>query len=163
MKVKTYVLAGATVLLYISAASQDVRYEGITPGDLAPGIKSLGNKSDLCFHNSSNRYTLLNFWASYDAESRARNVELANKVSSLDDDKIALCSVSFDENPSVFSGIIKIDKLSRDTQFNDVEGKKSALYRKYNLKKGFTNFLIDRNGIIVAKGITPEELANLIN
>jgi hypothetical protein len=159
MKVKTYVLAGAVVLLYISAASKDVRYRGISPGDLAPGIKYSGNGKAFCIPDHSNRYILLNFWASYDATSRARNVKLANEVSKLDDGRIALCSVSFDESPSVFSETIRIDKLNRATQFNETGGKNSTLYRRYNLKKGFTSFLIDENGIIVAKDIDPKELA----
>ncbi|MDR1257734.1 MAG: thioredoxin family protein [Tannerellaceae bacterium] len=163
MKVKAYVLAGAVVLLYISAASKDVRYRGITPGDLAPGIKYSGNGKDFVIPDHSNRYTLLNFWASYDANSRARNVRLANEVNKLDEDKIALCSVSFDESPSVFSGTVRIDKLNQATQFNEPGGKNSGLYRRYGLKKGFTNFLIDENGIIVAKDIDPKELAGLID
>ncbi|MDR1499857.1 MAG: thioredoxin family protein [Tannerellaceae bacterium] len=163
MKVKTYVLAGATVLLYVSAASKDVRYEGVTPGDLAAGIESIGNGKGSDFRNRSGRYTLLSFWASYDAGSRASNVMLSNEVSRLNDDKIALHSVSFDENPTVFSVTVRIDKLDETTQFNEVEGKNSKLYRKYNLKKRFTNILINQDGIIVAKDIRPEQLAVLVN
>jgi hypothetical protein len=44
-------------------------------------------------------------------------------------------------------------------QFHETKGKNSKLYRMYNLKKGFSNFLIDEKGVIVAKNITPDELA----
>ncbi|MDR1556607.1 MAG: thioredoxin family protein [Tannerellaceae bacterium] len=161
MKVKTYVLAGTVVLLYISAASKDVKSEGVFPGDLAPGIESLRNGRDFSFRNHSNRYTLLNFWATYDAESRARNIRLSNEVSKMSSDKIALCSVSMDESPFVFSETIRIDKLDEATQFHEAEGKNSKLYHRYNLKKGFSNFLINEKGVIVAKNITPDELAKV--
>ena len=62
MKVKTCVLVGTTVLLYMSAASKDVNNEGLSPGDRAPRIKSLWNERDFNFRNHSNRYTLLNFY-----------------------------------------------------------------------------------------------------
>ena len=69
---------------------------GTNPGDLAPRIESLGGESDFSFQNHSGRYTLLNFWAAYDAESRVRNVQLWNEVNKLSSDKIAMYSVSLD-------------------------------------------------------------------
>jgi hypothetical protein len=161
MKVKAYVLVGATVLLYMSAASKDVRSEGLSPGDLAPRIESLENERDFDFRNHSNRYTLLNFWATYDAESRARNVRLSNEVSKLSSGKIAMYSISLDESPSIFSETIRIDKLNQTTQFHAVPEKNSKLYRRYNLNKGFSNFLINEQGVIVATNITPERLTKI--
>ncbi|MDR2810506.1 MAG: thioredoxin family protein [Tannerellaceae bacterium] len=161
MKVKTCVLVGTTVLLYMSAASKDVNMEGLSPGDRAPRIKSLGNERNFNFRNHSNRYTLLNFWATYNAESRVRNIKLSNEVGKISSGKIALCSISLDESESVFSETIRIDKLDETTQFHETEGKNSKLYRTYNLKKGFSNFLIDEKGVIVAKNITPDELAKM--
>ncbi|MDR1645286.1 MAG: thioredoxin family protein [Tannerellaceae bacterium] len=161
MKVKAYVLAGMAVLLYLSAAPKEVRTEGLSPGDLAPRIESLENERDFNFRNHSGRYTLLNFWATYDAESRVRNIRLANVSGKMSRNRVVLCSVSLDESPSVFSETIRIDRLDRATQFHETKGKNSTLYRRYNLKKGFGNFLIDENGVIVAKDLTPEELAEV--
>ncbi|MDR1936893.1 MAG: thioredoxin family protein [Tannerellaceae bacterium] len=161
MKGKTYVLVGATVLLYMSAASKDVSSEGLSPGDLAPRIESLGNESMFNFRSHQNRYTLLNFWATYDAESRARNIRLSNEVRKSSSGKFALCSISLDESQSVFAETIRMDRLDQTTQYHEAEGKNSKLYRTYNLKKGFSNFLINEKGIIVAKNISPEELAKV--
>jgi hypothetical protein len=145
----------------MSTASKDVNTEGLSPGDRAPRIESLGNERKINFRNHSNRYTLLNFWATYDAESRARNIKLSNEVGKISSGKIALCSISLDESESVFSETIRIDNLDEATQFHETEGKKSKLYRMYNLKKGFNNFLINEKGVIVAKNITPDELAKM--
>ncbi|GHT34124.1 hypothetical protein AGMMS49574_21040 [Bacteroidia bacterium] len=163
MKVKTYVLVGAAVLLNMSAASKDVRSEGLSPGDLAPRIESLGNERNFNFQNHSNRYTLLNFWAAYDAESRVRNIRLVNEVERLGVDRIAMCSISMDESHSIFSETVRIDNLSQTTQFHAEAGKSSKLYRQYNLKKGFNNFLIDEAGVIVAKNVTPEDLKQMMS
>ena len=114
------------------------------------------------FHNQLGRYTLLNFWAAYDAESRARNVQLANEVNKFGPDKIAMCSISMDEKESIFTETVKIDKLDLSTQFHEGLGKESELYKKYDLRKGFKNFLINDEGVIIAANVTPEKLTEIL-
>lgn len=163
MKVRAYVLILSVAFLGMSAGSKKAMLtEGANPGDLAPRIELLGKGGDAGFQNQKGRYTLLNFWAAYDAESRARNVQLANEVNKLSPDKIALCSISLDERESVFTGTVKIDKLDLSTQFHEGLGKESVLYKKYDLKKGFGNFLINDKGVIIASNVTPEKLAEIM-
>lgn len=163
MKIRTYVLIASVAFLGISAGSKQAKLtEGVNPGDLAPRIESLGNESNFNFQNHSGRYTLLNFWAAYDAESRVRNVLLSNEINKLGSNKIAMYSVSLDEKSSVFMETVKADKLDLSTQFHDELGKASEVYRKYNLKKGFKNFLIDDKGIIIAANVTPEKLTEVL-
>ena len=138
MKVRAYVLIASVALLGMSAGSKKAKLtEGVNPGDLAPRIEFLGNDAKASFHNQLGRYTLLNFWAAYDAESRARNVQLANEVNKFGPDKIAMCSISMDE-------------------------KESELYKKYDLRKGFKNFLINDEGVIIAANVTPEKLTEIL-
>ncbi|WP_102408705.1 thioredoxin family protein [Parabacteroides bouchesdurhonensis] len=163
MKIRTYVLIASVAFLGISAGSKQAKLtEGVNPGDLAPRIESLGDESNFNFQNHSGRYTLLNFWAAYDAESRVRNVLLSNEINKLGSNKIAMYSVSLDEKSSVFMETVKADKLDLSTQFHDELGKASEVYRKYNLKKGFKNFLIDDKGIIIAANVTPEKLTEVL-
>ena len=104
MKVRAYVLFVAVALLAVSAGTKNAKPTvGINPGDFAPRIESLGTESNFSFQNHSGRYTLLNFWATYDAESRARNVQLWNEVNKLSSDKIAMYSISLDEKESIFN------------------------------------------------------------
>ncbi len=136
---------------------------GTNPGDLAPRIEFLGNETEkIHFRNQQGQYTLLNFWAAYDAESRARNVLLSNKVNELGAGKVVMCSVSFDTKESVFTETVRADKLDAATQRWDSRGKASDCYRKYGLNKGFKNFLIDNEGVIVATDITPDKLAEIL-
>ena len=164
MKVRAYVLFVAVALLAVSAGTKNAKPTvGINPGDLAPRIESLGNESDFSFQNHSGRYTLLNFWAAYDAESRVRNVQLWNEVNKLSSDKIAMYSVSLDEKESIFTETVKADRLSGTKQFHEGLGKKSALYGKFNLQKGLKNFLIDDKGVIIAANVTPDKLTDILN
>lgn len=163
MKVRAYVLIASVALLGMSAGSKKAKLtEGVNPGDLAPGIEFLGNGGNASFQNQSGRYTLLNFWAAYDAESRARNVQLANEINKFGPDKIAMCSISLDEKESIFTETVKIDKLDLSTQFHEGLGKESELYEKYDLRKGFKNFLINNEGVIIAANVTPEKLTEIL-
>ena len=163
MKVRAYVLFVAVALLAVSAGTKNAKPTvGINPGDLAPRIESLGNESNFSFQNHSGRYTLLNFWAAYDAESRARNVQLWNEVNKLSSDKIAMYSISLDEKESIFTETVKADKLEGTKQFNEELGRKSELFGKYNLQKGFRNFLINDKGVIIAANVAPEDLTKVL-
>lgn len=163
MKIRAYVLIVSVAITVMSSTTKKAGIsEGITPGSLAPRIEFLGNESDFDFPNHSGRYTLLNFWAAYDAESRACNVQLANEVNKLGADEIAMLSVSFDEKASVFTETVKADKLDANNQFRDEHGKSSDVYRKYKLKTGFRNFLIDDKGVIIASNVTPKQIPELL-
>ena len=162
MKVRAYVLLFLVGLLAASAGTKDAKpIEGINPGDLAPRIEFLENENNCSFQNSKGRYTLLNFWAAYDAESRVRNVQLWNEVNKLGSDKIAMYSISFDEKKSIFTETVKADRLEGTKQFHEALGKNSDLFGKYHLQKGFCNFLIDENGVIIATNVTTKDLKAL--
>ena len=164
MKGRAYVLCVAVGLLAVSAGTKRVKpTEGANPGDLAPRIESLGNENILSFQNHSGRYTLLNFWAAYDAESRARNVQLWNEVNKLSSDQVTMYSISMDEKSSIFNETVKIDRLSGTNQLHEELGEGSDLYKKYKLKKGLRNFLINDEGVIIASNVEPSDLTKLMS
>lgn len=164
MKVRAYVLIVSVALLTMSSGTKKAKPTvGSNPGDMAPRIESLGNESNFSFQNHSGRYTLLNFWAAYDAESRARNVQLWNEINKLGSDKIAMYSVSMDEKESIFTETVKADKLSDTKQLHEGLGKESELYGKFNLQKGLKSFLIDDKGVIIAANVTPDQLTEVLN
>jgi hypothetical protein len=57
---------------------------------------------------------------------------------------------------------MEMDNLDRLSLFSDVSGTKSDLYRNFKLNRGFRNYLIDENGVIVAMNITPEDLSSIL-
>ena len=73
-----------------------------------------------------------------------------------------MCSISMDEKESIFTETVKIDKLDLSTQFHEGLGKESELYKKYDLRKGFKNFFINDEGVIIAANVTPEKLTEIL-
>lgn len=164
MKIRTYVLSVFALMLFVFAGTDKAGLtEGFRPGDIAPGIKSLGADADITFSNGSGRYTLLHFWAAYDATSRMRNVQLWNKLNQDDLSQVKMISVSLDEPESVFIETVKADKLEMTNQVHERLGKYSEAYEKYGLKRGLRNFLIDDKGVIVATNVTPDNLSKFMN
>jgi hypothetical protein len=163
MKIRTSVLSVAAGLFFLSAETDKANLtEGYRPGDIAPEIKSLGTGTDITFSNNSGYYTLLHFWAAYDAASRMQNVRLWNKLNYDGWLPVKMISVSLDELESIFVETVKTDKLEMTNQIHEKLGERSGMYRKYGLKKGLRNFLIDDKGVIIATGVTPDILSEII-
>lgn len=165
MRTKTYVFSTLIVIgLFFTAGTEKSSFTtGYRPGELAPELEIDGRDRAIRFPNALGQYTLVNFWAAYDAASRVRNIQLHAKVNKMDSSRIRMFSVSMDERYSVYAGTVKADNLDDDSQLFDGKGFQSPLYKLYNLKKGFGNFLIDDKGIILATNLNPETLDDLLN
>ncbi|NDW09108.1 thioredoxin-like domain-containing protein [Dysgonomonas sp. 520] len=163
MKYLKYFLLGGIFLLGSSYTTRTSEIsEGISPGNLIPNLKienNLGQKIDL--HQLKGVKVLVNFWAAYDAESRMRNIQLWNTLKG-ENEQIVLISVSFDESKSVFEKTLLVDGIDSEYQFLDTKGSESEIYKRHRLEKGFRNYLIDENGVIIAKDVTVENLKTLL-
>lgn len=104
---------------------------------------------------------MVNFWASYDARSRAANVQLHNILKEMDEDVIFL-SVSFDENQHVVERTVRLDDMETVSLFSEPNGTRSKLYKELKLNRGFRNYLIDENGVISAMDVDPTDLKQLL-
>ncbi|MDL2282315.1 thioredoxin family protein [Parabacteroides sp. OttesenSCG-928-G06] len=163
MKVRTYVLIGLVSIIFISSGSKEARPTvGINPGDIAPGIESLKGEKGVDFQNHSKRYTLVNFWAAYDAESRAGNVRLMHAINHLGSKHLDIYSISLDVKESVFHETVKCDGLDITQHFQVEPDKQSSLRKAYKLDQGLNSYLIDDKGMIIASGLTPEKLAKVL-
>ena len=110
------------------------------------------------------KYVLLSFWASYDAHSRMQNASLSNVLRSASrNDNVEMVSVSFDEYQSIFKETVRKDQIVTPTCFVETKGESSGLFKKYRLGRGFTNYLLDENGVIIAKNISAAELSAYLN
>ena len=124
--------------------------------------------------NLKGKYVLLSFWASYDAQSRMQNASLSNVLRAASNQNVEMVSVSFDEYRSVFEETIRKDQIVTpvcfvETQivtpvcFVETDGENSDLFKQYRLGRGFTNYLLDDNGVIIAKNISAAELSSYLN
>ena len=157
------------VVLLISSLTSFVEKDkptgGLNVGDVAPDF-TIESTSD-AQHNFDltdlkGKYVLLSFWASYDAQSRMQNASLSNALRSTSQD-VEMVSVSFDEYQSVFQETIRKDQIVTPTCFVETKGESSGIFKKYRLGRGFTNYLLDDNGVIIAKNISAAELSAYLN
>ena len=157
------------VVLLISSLTSFVEKDkptgGLNVGDVAPDFR-IETTSDvqhnLDLTDLKGKYVLLSFWASYDAQSRMQNASLSNALRSTSQD-VEMVSVSFDEYQSVFKETIRKDQIVTPTCFVETKGESSGIFKKYRLGRGFTNYLLDDNGVIIAKNISAAELSAYLN
>lgn len=143
---------------------KDKPTRGLSEGDVAPDFKIESTSEEqpaFKLANMKGRYVLLSFWASYDAQSRMQNVSLSNVLRS--SRNVEMVSVSFDEYQSIFKETIRKDQIVTPTCFVETKGESSGIFKKYRLGRGFTNYLLDDNGVIIAKNISAAELSAYLN
>ena len=146
-----------------SFVEKDKPTGGLNVGDIAPDFKiqSMSAGQPLAeLSDMKGKYVLLSFWASYDAHSRMQNASLSNVLRSASrNDNVEMVSVSFDEYQSIFKETVRKDQIVTPTCFVETEGEDSGLFKKYRLNRGFTNYLLDGNGVIIAKNISAADLS----
>ena len=148
-----------------SFVEKDKPTGGLNVGDIAPDFKiqSMSAGQPLAeLSDMKGKYVLLSVCASYDAHSRMQNASLSNALRSTSQD-VEMVSVSFDEYQSVFQETIRKDQIVTPTCFVETKGESSGLFKKYRLGRGFTNYLLDENGVIIAKNISAAELSAYLN
>ena len=150
-----------------SFVEKDKPTGGLNVGDIAPDFKiqSMSTGQPLAeLSDMKGKYVLLSFWASYDAHSRMQNASLSNVLRSASrNENVEMVSVSFDEYQSIFKETVRKDQIVTPTCFVETEGESSGLFKKYRLNRGFTNYLLDDNGVIIAKNISAAELSAYLN
>ena len=146
---------------FLSFVGKDTPTEGLTIGDKAPEFTICGEKQLMELSDLRGKYVLISFWASYDAQSRMQNATLNHVINK--SKNIEMVSVSFDDYKSIFNETIKKDRINTPNCFVETEGENSELFKTYRLNKGFKNYLLDENGIIIAKNITAKEISNYLN
>lgn len=163
MKYLKYFLLVAIVLITSSYTPRTSRIsEGVYPGNLMPELKisnDSGTKLDL--EHLKGVKVLVSFWAAYDAESHMKNVLLWNTLQK-EKHPLVMVSVSFDKSKAVFEKTLSIDGINDRYQFLDTKGSNSEIYQKYQLEKGFQNYLIDESGVIMAINLTPKDLNRIL-
>ncbi|MDD3787758.1 MAG: redoxin domain-containing protein [Petrimonas sp.] len=155
-------IAIGSLILSSGSIKTDSPSIGYHPGERIPNIvlnDAEGKTLDLSEYKG--KKVVVNFWAAYDAQSRATNIQIHNYLKNNYPD-IQLLSVSFDENKGVFEKTVLWDQLETNSQFCDAKGTQSEIYKDFQLNKGFKNYLIDENGVITAMNVTPGELKTIL-
>lgn len=138
---------------------------GLKIGDKAPELafKSPDGKiiklSDL-----KGQMVLIDFWASWCGPCRRENPTVVNAYEHYKNKKFnngngfTVYSVSLDKNHTSWLNAIKKDNLSWKNHVSDLKQWNSEGARIYQVRSIPSNFLIDGDGIIVAKGLRGNRL-----
>jgi peroxiredoxin len=103
------------------------------------------------------KYVLIDFWASWCGPCRLENPNVVKAFRKFHDKGFDIFGVSLDETKPEWLQAIKKDGLNW-TQVADLKGWKSDAATLYGIKGIPMNYLLDKNGIIVAKGLRGKEL-----
>ena len=150
------------VVLVSFSSAYNAQEIDVKVNSFAPNISVSDNDSTFTLSKERGKYVLLNFWASDDAESRIRNIS-AYKATEKSNEKVVFTAINYDRSEALFSEIVKVDNIDKNTQFFDKGGKNSEVYKQFRLENGLNCYLINREGKVIAVNPELEKLAELIS
>jgi thiol-disulfide isomerase/thioredoxin len=131
-------------------------------GETVPEIELMG-KSDTIIKLSSlnGKVVLIDFWASWCGPCRAANPSVQKLYKKFRDSGFEVYAVSLDVNKPLWLRAIRHDRLTY-TQVIDSDGWLSKVAEQYYVDAIPTNFLLDRNGKIVAINLEGKDLFDTV-
>ncbi|SEO13818.1 Thiol-disulfide isomerase or thioredoxin [Flavobacterium sp. CF108] len=156
---KTLLILGFLCCVITSSKAQVV---GTDIGDIAPEIDLPDTKgNNVVLSSLRGSLTLVDFWASWCGPCIKEQPTLL-KLYNAYPDKFSIYSVSMDTKKPLWLGAIAKGKLPW-IQVSDLKYWKSPVIGDYMLQSVPLNFLIDKNGIILAKNIHGKALEDMVN
>lgn len=98
------------------------------------------------------KYVLLDFWASWCGPCRAENPNVLKNYNQFKDKNFTVVGVSLDESDAKWKEAIAHDNMPW-MELSDLKGWKNEVAAQYGIRAIPSNFLIDPNGIIIAKDL----------
>ncbi|PTS92380.1 alkyl hydroperoxide reductase [Pedobacter sp. HMWF019] len=108
------------------------------------------------------KYVLVDFWASWCGPCRAENPHLLKAYNQLKDKNFEVVGVSLDDTKAAWLNAVKQDGMPW-IQVSDLKGFKSDLAVKYGISAIPQNFLINPEGVIIAKNLRGEDVNEKIS
>lgn len=156
---KTLLILGFLCCVITSSKAQVV---GTDIGDIAPEIDLPDTKgNNVVLSSLRGSLTLVDFWASWCGPCIKEQPTLL-KLYNAYPDKFSIYSVSMDTKKPLWLAAIAKGKLPW-IQVSDLKYWKSPVIGDYMLQSVPLNFLIDKNGIILAKNIHGKALEDMVN
>lgn len=164
---KTWALALFSLFLFyqatslVSADRNRVQKKLPKVGELAPEINlpDLQGKS-LALSKLRGKVVLIDFWASWCAPCRLENRLIARMQREFSNRDFLVFSVSLDNDRTDWLEAIEKDRLQWDTHVSDLKGWDSEMLSLYGIEQIPTNFLVDKDGKILAVNLRGEALEN---
>lgn len=160
---------GTTALIVMLALLLPNKANGQNSRHCLPEI-SLSNPQGETIKLSSLRgkVVLVDFWASWCGPCRAENPNVARCYAkykskrSKKGDGFEVFSISLDVNKDRWQKAIKSDRMTWAWQGCDFRGWESPVAKRLGIKQIPSNFLIDKDGVVMASNLTGENLCEFL-
>jgi len=108
------------------------------------------------------KYLLLDFWASWCGPCRQESPTVVNAYQRFKGKKFDILSVSLDDNKEKWLAAIEKDKLTWN-HVSDLKAWESSVVRLYQVEGIPATFLLDPNGVVIARDLRGKALEEKLN
>ncbi|MEQ8359059.1 MAG: TlpA disulfide reductase family protein [Cytophagales bacterium] len=132
-------------------------------GDEAPDILLENPQGEqVALSSLRGQVVLLDFWASWCGPCRRENPNVVRTYEEYKDKGFTVYSVSLDNSKDKWVNAIQKDNLSWESHVSDLKGWRSQAAALYGVRGIPATFLLDQNGVIIAKNLRGSSLENKI-
>lgn len=158
---KSVSLTWAFILTTLFLSAQPAKPQpGILIGNQAPEISGTSHTgSQIRLSEAKGKLVLIDFWASWCGPCRRENPNVVNAYQKYKDKKFTsgkgftIFSVSLDRDDASWKNGIRTDKLEWPYHISDLKGWYSKYAAIYGVRQIPSNFLIDGQGVIIARDL----------